>query len=66
MPRYDTQCTVCEFVKEITKGMMEDPPPCVECGEPTKIVILSAMPSVQFKGGGWGGEDCKRNKGKVQ
>jgi putative FmdB family regulatory protein len=63
MPLYDTACVGCKHEVEIKKKMSEDYPPCTKCGGKLETIFKVTIP-VHFRGGGWGGEDCKRRKGE--
>jgi len=55
MPRYDYTCVECDKTVELSHGMQEEPSvPCPSCGY--KMVKVFAVPGLQFKGGGWGGQ----------
>lgn len=55
MPKYDFKCNQCNNAVEM--HMAHDAihrPACNNCGE--DMVKVFTPPSVQFKGGGWGGQ----------
>jgi len=56
MPKYDFKCDICEgsVVEMHIAFESNDRPSCDRCGNLMSKVFTP--PSVQFKGGGWGGQ----------
>ena len=67
MPNYDFKCRACEHVIERFYQITSAPQTtkCPECGKRMDRLI-GAGSSIIFKGGGWPGEEARKNKNLVK